>query len=183
MKKLILALTVIGTAFLAAPVLAQVAIDPVVAEELSFMREEEKLAHDVYVLFDGLYGSGAPGSNIFARIADSETRHTEAVLKLLVTYNLPDPAQPEEGVFLNPDLQSLYDTLVAIGKQGKLEALGVGVLIEQKDMTDIVEAIELSVAYPDIVQAYSNLLSGSESHLAAFLQALEKPAGSGGGAF
>jgi hypothetical protein len=179
MKKLLFTLTALGALFLAAPVMAQVAIDPAVAERLAFMREEEKLAHDVYMLFDGLYGGGTPGSNIFARITESETRHTEAVLKLLVKYELTDPAQPGDGVFLNPELQALYDTLVAIGKQGRIEALGVGVLIEQKDLADIVEAIEVSIAYPDIVQVYSSLLSGSESHLAAFLQALEKP-GAGG---
>lgn len=179
MKKLLFTLAVLGTIFLATPVIAQVAIDPVVAERLAFMREEEKLAHDVYALFAEQYDASSPGSRIFSRIADSETRHTEAVLKLLVKYQLPDPAQPDAGVFLNPDLQALYDTLVAIGQQGKAEALGVGVLIEQKDMTDIVEAIDVSIAYADIVQVYSSLLSGSESHLAAFLQALEKPAGSG----
>jgi len=175
MKKLLFTLAIIGAVFLATPVMAQVAIDPDVAERLAFMREEEKLAHDVYALFAGLYDEGTPGSKIFARIADSEARHAAAVLKLLDYYQLVDPAQPGEGLFLNPELQTLYDTLVAIGEEGKPEALGVGVLIEQKDMTDIVEAIELSVAYPNIVQVYANLLSGSENHLAAFLKALEKP--------
>jgi hypothetical protein len=175
MKKLILALTAIGAVFLATPVMAQVAIDPLVAERLAFMREEEKLAHDVYASFAEMYEAGTPGSNIFARIAESETRHTEAVLKLLVFYGLPDPAQPGDGLFLNLELQAQYNTLIAIGEQGKLEALGVGVLIEQKDLADLVDAIELSVAYPNIVQVYSSLLSGSENHLAAFLKALEKP--------
>jgi hypothetical protein len=53
-------------------------------------------------------------------------------------------------------------------------------VIEQKDMTDIVEAIEISIAYPDIVQVYTNLLSGSESHLEAFLKALDRPAEAAG---
>jgi hypothetical protein len=104
----------------------------------------------------------------------------EAVLKLLNTYGLVDPAQPEPGVFLDEELQALYATLVAVGQQGKIEALGVGVVIEQKDMTDIVEAIEISIAYPDIVQVYTNLLSGSESHLEAFLKALDRPAEAAG---
>jgi hypothetical protein len=181
MKKLFIALTAIGTVFLAAPVLAQVALTPEAAAGLAFMREEEKLAHDVYALFAAQYDGNAPGAKIFGRIAESETRHTEAVLKLLNTYGLVDPAQPEPGVFLDEELQALYATLVAVGQQGQIEALGVGVLIEQKDMTDIVEAIEISVAYPDIVQVYSNLLSGSESHLAAFLKALERPAEATGG--
>ena len=181
MRKLFIALTAIGTVFLAAPVLAQVALTPEAAARLAFMREEEKLAHDVYALFAAQYDGNAPGAKIFSRIAESETRHTAAVLRLLNTYGLVDPAQPEPGVFLDEDLQALYTTLVAVGQQGQVEALGVGVLIEQKDMTDIVEAIEISVAYPDIVQVYSNLLSGLESHLAAFLKALDRPAEAAGG--
>jgi hypothetical protein len=54
-------------------------------------------------------------------------------------------------------------------------ALGVGVLIEQKDITDIVAAIELSAAYPDIVQVYTNLLAASGNHLDAFMKVLERP--------
>jgi hypothetical protein len=181
MKKLFFALAVVGTVFLATPIMAQAAIDPVVAERLAFMREEEKLAHDVYTLFAGLYDESTPGARIFGRIAEAETRHTEAVLNLLVKYGLVDPASPDPGVFFNAELQKTYDTLVLLGQQGKMEALGVGVVIEQQDITDIGAAIEVSIAYADIVNVYSNLLSGSESHLAAFLQALEKPEGSGNG--
>ena len=144
-----------------------------VAAMLQFMREEEKLAHDVYMLFYGIYGA-----DTFGNIMVSEQRHTDAVKMLLQKYGVADPAaDTAPGVFVNADLQALYDTLVANGSGPDAEladALEVGVAIEKKDMTDIVEAIELSVAYKDIVQVYSNLLAGSESHLAAFLEALEK---------
>ena len=172
MRKLLFALAVVTT--IAAPsALAQVAIDPVVADGLAFMREEEKLAHDVYALFGLMYVDQHPGSNVFARIAASEQRHTDAVLDLLVSYGLPDPAYAEPGVFRDPELQALYDTLVAVGSEGLTQALGVGVVIEQKDMEDIVEAIELSLGYEDIVQVYSNLLAASENHLQAFLKVLD----------
>jgi len=174
MKRLLSVLAIL-LAFGASPVvLAQVAITPEAAAKLAYMREEEKLAHDVYAYFDQLYEVREPGANVFGRIAASETRHTEAVLKLLVAYGLPDPAYEEAGRFLDEDLQAMYDTLVAIGEEGVTEALGVGVLIEQKDMTDIVEAIEVSLAYADIVQVYSNLLAGSENHLDAFNKVLER---------
>ena len=172
MRKLLFALAVVTT--IAAPsALAQVAIDPVVADGLAFMREEEKLAHDVYALFGLMYVDQHPGSNVFARIAASEQRHTDAVLDLLVSYGLPDPAYAEPGVFRDPELQALYDTLVAVGSEGLTQALGVGVVIEQKDMEDIVEAIKLSLGYEDIVQVYSNLLAASENHLQAFLKVLD----------
>ena len=105
---------------------------------------------------------------------ESELRHTDAVKTLLQKYGVADPAaNTGPGEFVNADLQALYDTLVSVGEEGLVEGLEVGVAIEKKDMTDIVEAIELSVAYKDIVQVYSNLLAGSENHLAAFLKALE----------
>lgn len=173
MKRILIALVALGAALGAAPVIAQDGFTPV-AEQLAYMREEEKLAYDVYMFLDGLYGAQAPGERIFARIAQSETRHTEAVRKLLDKYLLVDPAAyTQPGEFQDTELQELYDTLVAVGSQGLTQALGVGVTIEQKDMIDIVEAIEISVEYPDIVQVYSNLLAGSESHLAAFLKVLE----------
>jgi hypothetical protein len=63
-----------------------------------------------------------------------------------------------------------HTALVGVGESAT-QALGVGVVIEQA--ADIVAAIELSVAYADIVRVYSNLLAGSEHHLAAFLKVLE----------
>jgi len=141
---------------------------------LEFMREEEKLAHDVYVVFSDMYAGVASRSKIFAQIAESEQRHTDAVKGLLEEYGIPDPAAATApGEFVNVELQDLYATLVEVGTAGFTEALGVGVIIEQKDMTDIVEAIEVSAAYADIVKVYSNLLTGSEHHLSAFLKVLD----------
>jgi hypothetical protein len=175
MRKILVTLACLGSIVLASPLAGAQSISEEAAASLAFMREEEKLAHDVYFLFDGLYGGLEPGSKVFAHIADSETRHTEAIAELLVKYGLDDPAiDNEPGEFDDADLQVLYDTLVAIGRSGYEEALGVGVLIERKDMTDIVAAIDVCIAYPDIVQVYSNLLTGSEHHLDAFLKVLDK---------
>lgn len=173
MKKLFLALTMIGVV-LAPVALAQDVIAPEVAQKLAFMREEEKLAQDVYMLFDTLYEVPAPGANVFRRIAESEGRHAAAVLKLLESYGLPDPAFEEPGRFLDQDLQAMYDTLVLVGQTGLTEALGVGVTIEQQDIANVLEAIEISVGYADIVQVYSNLLGASENHLATFLKLVDK---------
>lgn len=50
------------------------------------MREEEKLALDVYAALFDLWGA-----SIFNHIALSETTHTEAILALLVKYGIDDP--------------------------------------------------------------------------------------------
>ena len=180
MKRLLLTFIGLCALAVAAPVMAakkpvtEATVTNEVAAMLQFMREEEKLAHDVYALFDGIYGGD---TNTFGKIMVSEQRHTDAVKTLLQKYGVDDPAaDTAPGVFANADLQVLYDTLVANGSgpgADLADALKVGVAIERKDMTDIVEAIELSLAYKDIVQVYSNLLAGSENHLAGFLTALE----------
>ena len=145
-----------------------------VAAMMQFMREEEKLARDVYLKLNEKYQKD---TNTFEKIAVSEQEHTDAVKALLDKYGVEDPAaETDEGEFVNEELQELYETLVEIGEEGLTEGLNVGVTIEKKDMDDIADAIDLSRKYPDIVKVYSNLLAGSESHLAAFLEALEKAA-------
>ena len=174
MRKLLLLFASLVLLGVAAPLAAAEPPADEVAAMLAFMREEEKLAHDVYLLFSEMYAGQAAGSMIFARIAESEQRHTDAIKGLLDEYGLPDPAAAlAPGEFADQSLQDLYTALVSVGESGYTEALGVGVVIEQKDMTDIVAAIELSVAYADIVRVYSNLLTGSEHHLAAFLKVLD----------
>lgn len=133
-------------------------------EDLQFMREEEKLARDVYiVLYD------AWGLRVFDNIAQSEQRHADAVLRLIVKYGLPDPVKPGIGEFTNQDLQDLYDDLIAKGLNSKLDALEVGVDIEVTDIADIEECME-HTDRTDILRVYGNLLDGSLNHLDAFLR-------------
>jgi hypothetical protein len=142
-------------------------LTPAEIDDLMFMREEEKLAHDVYV---ALYAEW--GSPVFYNISLSEQKHTDAVLGLIVNYGLEDPASPEIGVFNNPHLQELYDLLIEMGMAGELDALEVGVLIEVTDIEDIVECMERTDR-ADILTVYGNLLAGSENHLAAFLRNID----------
>lgn len=130
---------------------------------LIYMREEEKLAHDVY---ETLYQEW--GLNIFQNIADSEQRHTDSVAKLLDRYNLEDPATDNGiGVFKDPYLQKHYDTLVAQGSNSTIDALNVGILIEETDIEDLQIRIG-TTDNADIEKVYSNLLEGSHNHLSAF---------------
>ncbi len=102
---------------------------------LLFMREEEKLAHDVYVT---LYDQW--GLRVFSNIAASEQRHTDAVATLLDAYGLEDPTVGNgAGEFTNPDLQTLYAALIAQGSVSAAEALKVGVAIEELDIADLAQ--------------------------------------------
>ncbi len=140
--------------------------------DLLFMREEEKLARDVYL---ALYEQH--GLKIFQNIAASEQTHTNAILNLLDTYGLADPvgANPP-GEFVNQDLQALYDQLVATGSQSLVEALRVGTAIEEIDILDLDEAIARTT-HADILQVYQRLEAGSENHLRAFIRVLERQTG------
>jgi hypothetical protein len=140
------------------------ALSPEEIAGLKFMREEEKLAHDVYVALYSVWGA-----QVFANIAKSETEHTEAIRRLLLSHGLEDPAATTgPGVFVNTELQALYDKLVAMGKPSLNDALAVGCLIEEKDIQDINDKKAQVIGEPDIVQSYDNLLCGSRNHLRAF---------------
>jgi hypothetical protein len=144
-------------------------ISPAEQASLAFMREEEKLARDVYTELNTLYASN---TNVFGNIALSEATHTEAVRQLLVRYNLPDPAATTApGVFQNPILQNLYTQLLASGSVSFVEGLKVGIAIEELDILDIQAAL-LVVDNRDIVMVYNNLLKGSRNHLRAFEKVL-----------
>ncbi len=137
---------------------------------LMYMREEEKLAHDVYTV---LYAQWS--QRVFDNISNSEQTHTEAVLALIERYELSDPAAGNEiGVFSDATLQSLNDTLVASGSSSLVDALMVGAAIEEIDMIDINRYIDQVEGNDDIVLVYENLLKGSRNHLRAFVSNLEK---------
>ncbi|WP_432696927.1 DUF2202 domain-containing protein [Marinobacterium sp. YM272] len=137
---------------------------------IQFMREEEKLARDVYLTLDQYWGEQ---TQVFANIAESEEEHTSSVEYLIDKYEIEDPVLHDEiGLFTHPELQELYDKLVATGTNSLIDGLYVGGLIEEKDMEDIVEAIEGTDERP-LVLVYSNLLDGSENHLRAFVEVIE----------
>lgn len=141
--------------------------------DLTFMREEEKLARDVYTVMGEKWGNP-----IFFNIASSEQRHMDSMLGLLNKYNLPDPAAGMGiGEFKDHELQALYDELVARGEQSALDALMVGGIIEETDVEDIVAAISRTNK-TDIKRVYTNLLNGSYNHLRAFAKQIEALTGS-----
>ena len=67
---------------------------------LKFMREEEKLARDVYLALYEYWQLP-----IFSNIAGSESTHMEAVLTLLEKYEIADSASSEIGKFNTENFQ------------------------------------------------------------------------------
>lgn len=138
------------------------------AEGILFMREEEKMAHDVYVYFFEKYKL-----SIFSKISASETRHYDAVYKLITAFNLTDSSTGVEGTFNDPTIAALYLQLIAQGDVSVIGSLEAGALIEETDIIDISELIE-ETENPLIDTIYGNLLRGSRNHLRAFVSELAK---------
>jgi hypothetical protein len=131
------------------------------------MREEEKLARDVYL---ALYK--AWDHQIFHNIAGSEQRHMDAVKTLLAKYGLIDPVIDDTiGVFSDPNIQNLYHELVQKGSISLIKALYVGAEIEDLDLFDLKEFIQ-AADNVDIQTVYQNLMKGSRNHMRAFLRQL-----------
>jgi hypothetical protein len=169
-------------------------LDPIEISHLTFMREEEKLARDVYLTFAERY----PQQPVFASIATkSEQTHTDTMLDKLDQYGIADP-NPETnnlpdslGIFSvdtewGPYFSKKFATLTTTGSISELDALYVGALIEELDMHDIIECpqVMIDAGYTDpcglkytdeqgIINAYNFLLDGSENHLRSYVGQIE----------
>jgi hypothetical protein len=137
---------------------------------LIFMREEEKLARDVYIAMYDKWGQ-----RVFNNISGAEQKHMDALKTLLDRYEIDDPVGENSiGVFKNETLQGLYKTLIEQGSVSLLEALKVGALIEEIDILDIQHELDENVDNQDITFVYDNLLRGSRNHLRAFVRNLSR---------
>jgi hypothetical protein len=143
-------------------------VDATEESDLLYMREEEKLARDVYRAMDDIWGM-----RIFRNIGMAESNHMASVGALLEKYSIPDPVGDNpEGVFVDPDLQALFHALVAQGSESLNQALTVGATIEDLDIFDLAGAMGRT-DNEDILVVYQNLQKGSRNHLRSFVSLLE----------
>ena len=141
-------------------------LSPEEKEGLIRMREEEKLARDIYRSFFDKWNTP-----VFSRIGQSEQRHTLAIKSLLDQYNLEDPVSNGAGKFSDPDLQKTYDEWVAMGSKSLEDAFRVGAMIEDLDISDLDRLIE-GTQNEDIRSVYRQLNRASENHLRRFITLL-----------
>jgi len=131
---------------------------------LSFVREEELLAHDIYVSMYAKYH--VP---VFNNISNSEEIHTTAIKVLLEKYSLTDIAADHVlGVFVNQDVQQLYDALLALGLTSLNDAITVGAIIEDYDIADLIYHTSEDIDNVDILYTIGQLHRGSRNHMRAF---------------
>jgi len=179
-----------------------VSIDEVVLDaneqtHLMFIREEEKLARDVYLTLGTMY----PDSAIFGNIDDSEQAHMDAVKAIIEKYGLQDPSTNDNiGAYTSEDygwyFTEKFNLLVERASISELEALYVGAFIEELDMMDINQCPQVIVETDngindvsecgkiytdnsDVAKLYVSLLDGSDSHLEGYVKNIEKYIGEG----
>lgn len=138
------------------------------AADLVLLREEEKLARDVYRT---LYAEWE--IQVFQNISESEQRHMDAVGELLTAFEIPDPITSDTvGDFTSPVIAGLYEDLVAQGMQSEVDALLVGATIEDMDIFDI-RAMRSRTDNALVMATYDKLECGSNNHLWAFTGQLD----------
>ncbi len=136
---------------------------------LTFMREEELLAHDIYVFMYNAYNLP-----VFNNISKSETIHSIAMKAMLEKYGLTDPAASHEpGVFANPAIQELYNGLLTQGLLSINDALVVGETIEDYDIADIISHLSEGIDNQDVLFVLEQLNKGSRNHMRAFYAHLQ----------
>jgi len=172
LKKIIL--TGLGVALAATTVFGEdttttVSLTDEQKDTLLFIYQEEKVARDVYIVFGGFYTD----QNVYENIARSEQEHMDSAQILCETYGVDISNVDEDaiGVFVVPELQEAYDTLLAQGYQSELSALMVGEYAELKDIVDLEEAEKGMPA--DVVSTYEDLKADAYKHLAAFRRAMD----------
>jgi len=138
-------------------------------KELLYMREEEKMAHDVYsMMFDKW------GLRPFSNIMGAEERHMAAIKSMIDKYALTDPVKDiKTGIFTNADIRKLYNGLLEQGNKSELDALKAGAEIEEVDIKDLLQGIK-DTDNNDIKFVYNNLLNASGNHLRAFMRNIER---------
>ncbi len=139
-------------------------------DAIVYMREEEKLARDVY---DSMYIKW--GGNPFGNIRSSEQVHMDRMKTLIITYQIHDPVNQTgdlPGKFVSGLMQQYYNDLTATGSQSFTAALKVGAKIEEMDIADLEARIQ-QAQKEDIINSFEFLKMASYNHLRAFVRRLK----------
>jgi hypothetical protein len=165
-KKIISVMVIAGITVLGSGLPAYSAVpytSAALQSRLKYMVEEEKLARDVYTVL-----AKTAAYPRFKNIANAEQFHLDQMSMVLKDYGLWNPTLKRgPGVFYNKELSTLYKTLITKGQLSALDAIQVGIIIEEKDIADLT-AMEKLITQEDIQFVVNYLKAGSQNHLAAF---------------
>jgi len=146
-------------------------LSPALRESISYMYDEERLAHDVYL---AIYNK-QPVYQLYRIASGSEVRHIQAVESLANKYGIKLHRYPP-GRYYHSDVQNLYYTLYRKGIRSKKDALEVGCMVEVKDVEDLnryIAQARAEGAY-DVASTYEFLRRGSYNHYWSFDRGLKQ---------
>ncbi len=127
-------------------------------DALRYIREEVKLARDVYSALSDIWGL-----EVFENTAKSKQSLMNAVSYLLTPYGFDGPTG-DAGKFVDSDLQELYSYLIDRGKVSRSNAIDATILIEQTVIADLKDVF-LQTNATDVYKVLTLLMEGSENHL------------------
>ena len=143
-------------------------MDAILEQDLQFLREEEKLARDVYLTLYDKWGLTQHNN-----IASSEQTHMDQVKSIMESLGVEDPVVDDTtGIFANSELNQLYTDLVEAGMESETSSVEVGATIEDLDIKDI-EEMKSRTTDPSVLNMYSSLQCGSRNHLRTFTEKLD----------
>jgi hypothetical protein len=166
MKKILFILTVLFSSTVHAQTLSENE-----KAGILLMREEEKMARDVYQTLNEKWDQMP-----FVHISESEINHMAQMKLLIDKYNLKDPVEmngDKRGVYENQLLKKLYDELTLSGNSSLEAAFRAGAKVEEVDIRDLKEAMARS-HNEEIKSTYTYLVRASENHLRAFARNLKR---------
>jgi len=131
------------------------------------MREEEKLAREVYRAFYAKYNY-----RVFGNISKSENAHASAVLYLINGFGLTDPTPVADTEFANSLFTEMFAQCILSGSASLVEALKTGALIEETDINDLQNHLIIT-ENTNVKRVYTNLLKASKFHLKVFSNSLK----------
>lgn len=126
---------------------------------LQQMKDEEKLARDVYSV---LYQKW--GAQVFSRISTAENNHLNTIKLLLENYSITDTSNDVVGIFTKNEVQILYNDLISKASVSIEEAYKTCAFIEEMDIKDLKNAL-VATSNTNITLVFENLEKGSRNHL------------------
>lgn len=125
-------------------------------EMLTFALQDEYLAEAEYIAIQDAFGVDNP----FANIMDAEDTHQDTLLKLFETYGITVPENTAADYVVLPEtLQETYE----VGVEAEISNIAMyEAFLAQSDLPQ------------DVVNAFTALMTASQSHLEAFSRNAEK---------
>lgn len=137
---------------------------PLTADEIEFLyaiREDEKVARDLYLAFSAKYPTAAQ----ISKIAAAEGSHITCVEAVLDYYEIEYPALGANGVFEDVARQALYDEL-SDKSSTLVEAFSTMALVEEETIFAY-KSVQGKITNTNLSLIVANMIKASSNHLRA----------------